>query len=207
MKKYVALIGIIMGMFLMLSGCAEKDEMVLTRGIWNGNQFTNEDAGITLNLPEEWTVASDEEMIAMLGAGVELMDSSNSEASKEEIEKAMDLMMVHDVLVSDPVNFSNIVIQYTNLKKVSGGTRISEEKYMEDLISELEEMELDYIIEETSELEIGDRRYITLIAKLEVGNIEMEQMHLLRRQGNYIVNISITRLPGIDFETILGYFE
>jgi hypothetical protein len=207
MKKYLALIGIVVGMLLMVSGCGEKDEVILTRGTWNGNQFTNEKAGVTFNLPEDWVVSTDEEMAAMLGSGTEILANSDLGYSEEEIKKSIELTTIYDFIAADSNGASNVMVIYENLKKQSSTRTMNEKKYIEFLSSQIEAAGMGYEVGEVSELKIGDINYATLTVTLSMGGASLEQVYLVRRQGNYMINILITIMPESDLETLVGYFE
>ena len=107
------------------------------RGTWSGNVFTSEQLGITFTMPDGWFSATDEEMAAVMGLG---MDIIGEEITPQMLEAA-GLITIHDMMASNPETGALVQIMADRL--VFPHTRISVEDYIESMAEGLELMGMD----------------------------------------------------------------
>lgn len=116
MKKTIALVLSIVLMLGTLTACGKKEEKVeFSRGTMSGNTYTSTFAGIKFEAPDDWTLASEEELNAMMNVALDTTDANALQ------KKYLELSTVYDMIAIAPDN-TNVMIMYENLALTPGGT-------------------------------------------------------------------------------------
>ncbi|OYP11822.1 hypothetical protein CG709_08530, partial [Lachnotalea glycerini] len=143
-KQKTRVLCFIMLLVIAITGCGKDSEF--TVGKWNGNTFENSWLNMKFEIPDDWNIASTEEINEIVGAGAEALDLNGTSA--EQIKKAAELKTVYSFMVSDSTSTMNAQLIYENLALSIGGTKFTEEEYL-DQISEMLLQQESYQYEQT----------------------------------------------------------
>lgn len=144
------------------------------RGTWNDNVYTNEFANLKYTLPEQWQYATDEEIASIMGTTEDTFDK-----------------VTYDMVSQNLYTGSNIILMFEDLSKSIGGSKITEEDYMDITTQQLKDIEeLDYKFGEPFETTIGENKY--LACKVELTDNSMTQIYYIRKLENHMLAIIVT---------------
>lgn len=163
----------------------------LVRGSWDGNVFTSEFANLQFTAPTGWIISTDEEIAALMGIAAEEMSARGVPVS----ESMMEIQMIYDMIVSNPITGNGIMLMYENLAMAIGGTRITLEQYLDITRDQLEELGVGATIaDEYRTAIIGGEEFLVLDA--EIAAWGMAQSYYVRRIDNFIFAIVETSFTG-----------
>ena len=195
MKKTIALVLSIVLMLGTLTACGKKEEKVeFSRGTMSGNTNTSTFAGITFEAPDDWTLASEEELNAMMNVALDTTDANALQ------KKYLELSTVYDMIAIAPDN-TNVMIMYENLALTPGGTSYSEEDYAEAVKGQLDS---SYVCGDTYTTELGGKTFTVMPAS--VGG-QMYQEYYLLKVGSYMACLVFTSLTDPASEGMVEYFS
>ena len=106
-----------------------------TRGTWNGNVFTSDQLGITFTMPDGWVAATDEEMAAIMGLGLDVI---GMEFTEETLELA-GITTVQDMMASNPETGAMVQIMAERL--FFPNNRMSTSDYIDQVAEMLLQMD------------------------------------------------------------------
>lgn len=206
MKKFFSLFMII-ALSLTLSACSsepeveeEKEEVYETfvRGEWVDNVYTNDFLGFSFTLPENWTLASDEELLSMLETTT---DEMLSEEMKEQYDKAIEsAQSFYEFAVFNLTTGESMVLNIEDLSKTVGAILLSEDQFIDAL-------ETNFGSVEGVKFEILNREDVSLsMGKFRVLNINvndvMTQKYYVMKDGKYMISFIVGYLnqvhDGVD---------
>lgn len=207
MKKWLALLLAAM-MALALVACGDtpandnndnKDNDTKTeefaRGSWDGNVYTNDSLGLTVTIPEEWSVATDEELAMIMGIAVEA--ASQMQISEEMLRERV----CYDMMAVDLHGSSSILITAVNMDLTTGDTDYNEKAYVADLINQLQEN--NYTIGEEATTTIGGRDYYVLCTTSSANGINQD--YFITKMGSRMVSIVLAYSPDTnDLDSMLA---
>lgn len=207
MKKWLALLLAAM-MALALVACGDtpanndndnKDNDTKTeefaRGSWDGNVYTNDSIGLTVTVPAEWSVATDEELAMIMGIAVEA--ASQMQISEEMLRERV----CYDMMAVDLHGSSSILITAVNMDLMTGDTDYDEKAYAADLINQLQEN--NYTIGEEATTSIGERDYYVLYTTSSENGINQD--YFITKIGSRMVSIVIAYSPDTnDLDSMLA---
>lgn len=206
MKKLFSLFMII-ALSLTLSACSsepeveeEKEEVYETfvRGEWVDNVYTNDFLGFSFTLPENWTLASDEELLSMLETAT---DEMLSEEMKEQYDKAIEsAQSFYEFAVFNLTTGESMLLNIEDLSKTVGAILLSEDQFIDAL-------ETNFGSVEGVKFEILNREDVSLsMGKFRVLNINvndvMTQKYYVMKDGKYMISFIVGYLnqahDGVD---------
>lgn len=183
--------------------CSSEPAVKFSRGIWEGDVYTSEFLDLTFTKPDNWVIATDEEMEQLFGISMDMFDSEDmSDAAKQQV--------IFDMLVSDPETNSNISFMFQNLAVVKGGKAITEEQFAKSLEEQASALEgVTYKAGELQTIKFGENEYKYVNSTLTMQGVEMNQTAIIRKVGNYIFNATVTATAagGETVEEILAMFS
>jgi hypothetical protein len=183
-----------------LTGCSGSAK--LTRGTIEGNTYTNEFGGLTFEKPESWVYATDEEIAEIMGIGADLISDPGTDFEKAMLEK----QSIYDMMAQDNATGSNVIVYYENLALVVGGTKTTEDEYIELLKKGLADAAIfQYEFSDVSEQVLCGETYHVLTAKLT--DIGGTQTYYVRRVGKYIQGAIVSAFGEDNVAKITGYFK
>ena len=195
MKKFLSLFMVI-ALSLTLFACSsepkveeEKEEVFETfvRGEWNDNVYTNDYLGFSFTLPENWVVASDEELLSMLETAT---DEMLTEEMKEQYDKAIEsAQSFYEFAIFNLTTGESMMLNIEDLSKTVGAILVSEDQFIDGL-------ETNFGSIEGVEIEILDREDVSLsMGKFRVLNVNvndvMTQKYYVMKDGKYMVSFIV----------------
>ena len=170
------------------SSAAEEQKAEFSIGTIDGATYSSDFNGLTFTAPEGWTYASNEEIANLMGSTAEEMFDGDKLS-----QKALESQSLYDMMVMNQATGSNVIIFYEDLSKAIGGTKVTEEDYMDITKKGLEQQKPGTYEQmgESTKQKLGEQEYYTssFTLKDEEG---MEQHYYLRRIDNYMSGLIIT---------------
>ena len=183
-----------------LSACSQGAK--LSRGTWDGKTFTNEFSGITLTVPdsEDWTIASEEDLAALMDIAEDTMEDANKfQAALAKIQS------VQDMMVQNTATNSSAIVMYENLALHGVKSDYTAEDFAKEVVTGLKENnQIPYTISDTYTTTVCGKEYVVVPA--EVVDYGMNQSYLMRREGNYMVEIILTGVGQEAIDELLQMF-
>lgn len=173
-----------------------------SHGTWEGLTFTSDLAGLALTLPDEsWTIATDEDLAEMMNLGQEAVGDDLS-----DLEKAMaNLTNIQDMMAQNPQTGESILLMFENLAIIPGASDYTAEAFAEELAQGLEATDaLPYIVGEIGTQTLGGNEYVVVPATVD--GYELCQHYLIRREGNFMVELILTGVGEEGIEGLLAMF-
>ena len=174
----------------------ESGNSNFSRGEWNGDQYNNEFAKITFNLPEGWVKATDEQIAEMMNIGAELLNEN-----QQQLSELAEQTVVYGMVANNPNGNSNISI---TLEKPI--LTVTPEYYLTSVKQQLEMLSsMKYTVGEQYSTEIAGENYIALDAEVE--DYGVYQSYYIKAEGDYIIGIIVTALDKEQIDEIITHFE
>ena len=195
MKKLFSLFMII-ALSLTLSACSsepkveeEKEEVYETyvRGEWVDNVYTNDFLGFSFTLPENWTLATDEELLSMLDTATDQFASEDlKERYDEAIEKASSF---YDFAIFNLNTGESMILNVEDLSKTVGAILVSEDQFIDGIEANLEDVEgieFEFLDREDTSLSFGSFR----VANINLQDV-MTQRYFVMKEGKYMISLMV----------------
>lgn len=197
-KKSIVLVALAALFALTLFGCSSDKQpeqsgepaAPFSRGVWEESVYTNTFAGITYTLPEGWLSMSDEDMLALMG-------SDQTEITAED-------KSVYDMMVQDPSTGDNIIIMMEDLAQTPGADKLSVDQYITLLKTQMED---GYTCGDTYEQELSGHTYTVLPVTISSDGFSMEQHHMMRREGDHLIDVLFTVSSDTGLDGMMAAFS
>lgn len=172
-----------------------------THGTWDGLTFHSDLAGLTLTLPDDtWTIATDEDLAEMMNLGQEVA----GDVSKLE-QAVAKLTNIQDMMAQNSQTGESIILMFENLAIVPGASDYTAEAFAELLAQGLEENEaLPYVVGEISTQTLCGNTYTVIPTVVE--EYDLHQHYLVRREGNFMVELILTGAGEDGIDSLLAMF-
>ena len=178
------------------------------RGIWDGDTFTSEYLGLRFEKPEGWVVATEEDIMELMGLGAEFIgdDIFGEGVDMARLMEVANITTIHDIMVSDPLTGTNVQIAYERL--IFPMNRMTAQEYMETLGGMLESMGMEVDFDFPGTTGIGNYDWYTFESIMDVG-IEVFGRYFVNVQDGFARSISITYsdMSDLSLEDILALFS
>ena len=92
-----------------------EDRVSPTRGLWENGVYTSEYLGLRFAPPGEWSPATDEEIAATMGLGMDVMDAFTDIEMNEELWDELDVDTFHEMMASNIFTGASVQIIFENL--------------------------------------------------------------------------------------------
>lgn len=203
MKKILAIIMVVAMLCCTACGQITEEDKELVRGTVENGVFTSEFADFTFTPPSTWTLASDDEILAMM----DFSAADMTEAEKKNIELGK-LKTIYDAMVACD-DGANVIIMYENLALTIGGTSYDEAAYAEALATGMEGQGITCDTTNLGEVTIGGNKYVVFTGSSGTADYTIEQKYLLRKIDNYMLCVCVTTVPGMttSFDDIIAMFS
>lgn len=215
MKKLFSLFMIISLLFT-LTACSNtpaeegKDEVeeveeVYVRGEWLDGVYTNDYLGFTFTLPDNWVLATDEELMSMLETSTEEM---LSEEMKENYDKAIEnAQSFYDFAIFNMSTGESIMMNIEDLSKTVGAILLNEDQFLdavEGQLSQIENIEIEVIGRSDDTLAMGAFR----VLELNYQDI-LTQKYYVTKRDKYMVSFifSIPAVSSAGIDEVMGQLK
>lgn len=155
-------------------------------GEWNGNVYTNKQAGISVVLPDEWTAFTEDELKQVMNAGYDQL----SDQQKMQYDLNMKYQQtVYDLGAAGKDGQSSLLFLVENLGKSPITARMDEEAYLDIVKSQMEQTQLSYTIDDIMEKEIAGDTWKVLSAEC-MGMVQWYAVHKEeQRMETFIITV------------------
>jgi|GEM_PF-3389980 len=169
-----------------------KSETRLARDQWEGNVFSNDYIGLSLTIPDNWTVMSDEELAETMGVTYDLISEGLDKKTADIVEGALiPLMMAYQ---GDDIYYSSSNIN-------AGAERRLIKPNMELSIIEVQKMTKEVFLD-IGEVYFSDIEMVTMNGidvyfttnemDLYDGQIQQYQNMYMYYKNGYVVSVVVT---------------
>jgi len=209
MKKSSKGILLMVMLFLMTSmmGCSALNSgKTLDQGTMEGNVYKNEYFGMSVIVPEEWTIASEEEIEELTKSGNEMI-AGDDESKKKMLEKA-ELRTVYLLSATSEeqgiASFMAMAEKLSFLQNVKDGKAYLE-AVKENLITLIEE--IPYEFKDIYTVEIGGKEFYALETTIDGGIIKLQQTYYARVENKYALAFITTSMNEANDEAMQGIID
>lgn len=187
---------IILMVFAMLATVAcnksEKSEDFKT-GSFNGKVFTNEWTNMKFEFPEDFVIASQDEIKELVKQGNAGMYADNEKLEKA-MNKAAELKLAYDFMVASADNSINFQLSYENLSLSVGGTSMDEKQYLDTALKPiLENEDLGYSIINEEKVTIAGKEFLRTSVSGYNGAIRQDMY--CHKIENRMMVLAVTYVP------------
>jgi len=208
MKRILAIVLTMVCLMGMMVGCGNDEQpggtaaKTLSRGTFEGDVYTSEFIGVSFTKPKTWVYATDEEIAATMQIGAELVNQENFLAQAEKMNN------VYDMMVRDVMTGNNINVVFENLK-ASASSNITVEQYIEVARKQLIEQApmLGYKFGEAEKCKLGEQEFYRLPAEGSYSGIAFNQRIYFRKEGSYMIVITLSLFDDTNGATIEALFK
>ncbi len=164
----------------------------IERGKWEDNKYTNDNLDIKLNLPNDWSKYTEQQL--------DDMSEIQNQALDEEQQKKIGNSMIYEVIANNLTNGSSIIVTF------EPKLEIKETDYLMVVKQQLEAIEaIKYKVLEQYPTKLGEQEYQTL--DVEAAELGLKQRFYIRNNGNGIIGIIITTKTDKELSEIINFFE
>lgn len=164
----------------------------IERGKWEDNKYTNDNLDIKLNLPNDWSKYTEQQL--------DDMSEIQNQALDEEQQKKIGNSMIYEVIANNLTNGSSIIVTF------EPKLEIKETDYLMVVKQQLEAIEaIKYKVLEQYQTKLGEQEYQTL--DVEAAELGLKQRFYIRNNGNGIIGIIITTKTDKELSEIINFFE
>jgi hypothetical protein len=183
MKKALA-VALSMLFSLFLTPACTADEADYVKGTLTETRFESEYLNLRFTLPEDYILATEEDMISMMNLGADFIDMD---------EKILDYAMVttvYEMMASSPIGLPNVIVMAEKLTL----SNMTEEQYIEALKNQLSRLKnLTYTVHgELASIKIAGQQYKKLSVKTTINGVAVMQDYSIRKSGNRIIAVITT---------------
>ena len=184
-------------------GCGSKEkEKTISRGTIEGNVYTSEFMGLSFTKPDSWVYSTDEEIAQVMNVGAEILERSEFE------QKAAELATIYDMMVKDMLWGNNINISFENLV-MSQASNITVEQYIETFKALMNQQAamMNYEFAETEAVKLGELDFSKVAATGSYSGVSFDQYIYLRKEGTYMIVITISVFDGTEASEFEAMFQ
>jgi hypothetical protein len=185
MQKKI-IVTLLLVLSLVLTGCSGGKDDGFAVGAWNGTTFENTWLNMKFPVSDNWTISTDEE-IAQLNE----ISTDSDDAGQELLDKIAELKTVYGFMITENETFSNVQLIYENLAMSIGGTKMSEQEYLDSAMEMLPSE--DYELLETVTKDIAGKTFT--VAKMSAYDGVYSQDFYCYKQGKHMVVMIMSYTP------------
>ncbi len=182
----------VMVISMILSGCSKastptsKEEFSV--GKWNDDEFDSSWLNMKFKVDDNWSIASDEEISNLMGAGAEVLSELKG-TNKEALEAAAKLKTIYDFVIYRQDDSTNsVMLLYENLTKTLGGTKYNEKDYLDVIKEQLPKQQ--YKLVDESKDKIAGKTFYSV--KFSVNDGAAYQEYHCYKLDDYMVTLVVT---------------
>ena len=196
-KKSIIILMIVA--MLAVTACNKSDaKSTFKTGSFDGMIFTNEWSNLKFEFPEDFKIATPEEIKALVQQG-----NAGLYEDDEKLEKAMnkaaELKLAYDFFVTNNDSSLSIQLTYENLAMSIGGTKLDEKAYLDTALKPVfEDKSLGYELLKEEKVNIADKEFYRFSMSGYNGAI-MQDMYCHKLEDRMIV-FAVTYVPTLADE-------
>lgn len=193
-KKYSIALALIPLLFALFVGCGIHTETVApavpvttpgpTRGVWDGDVFISEYFGLQFTLPDDWVIATDDEIAAWVEQSATLLDSLDTTTYWGIIDPTTELF---DMEAGHPVTSASVALSFSQL--IDGYA--TAETYIEAAGDLLEQAGLDVNLDFPEQIKVGNYDWYIFSSLLDMAGTQTWGHYFVNAHDGFIRTISI----------------
>jgi hypothetical protein len=190
MKIIKSTIGLFLAASLIFAaGCGKKDTpneagksapKTITMGTQDGNKYTNDYFGLELNVPEGWTIASEEEKAALFQASQDVIEEKNKYLAKKmdlSKEQTLNLMFAFKYPLTHQGINPSVFCMAENLGLLGKATVKSGKDYLAMVKSSMEQTGMPYTFGDVITEKLDNKDFDVMEASISAGDIKVTQKY------------------------------
>jgi hypothetical protein len=194
MKRILNMVIVVCFAFLPLINCSKASDY--ERGLLTETSFESKYLDIRFNLPEGFVMATEEDMLQMMGIGTDIAGVN---------KKIVKLTTVYEMMASAAIGYPNVIVMVEKLLL----SNITTEQYFDALKTGLLKVNtMNYEVDDQiTSVEIAGYNYKQLSASLPSSNIF--QNYIFRKQGSRMIGFINTYSLDTkqELETLMNGFS
>lgn len=181
---------------LVITACNKSDaKSAFKIGSFDGMVFTNEWSNLKFEFPEDFNIATQDQIKALVQQGNAGLYKDN-EALEKAMNKATELKLAYDFLVTSEDSSLNIQLAYENLSMSVGGTKLDEKAYLDIAMKPVfEDENLGYELLKEEKVIIADKEFYKFSMSGYKG-ILMQDMYCHKIEDRMII-FTVTYVPNL----------
>ncbi len=181
---------------LAITACNKSDaKSAFKTGSFEGMVFTNEWSNLKFEFPDDFKIATQDQIKALLQQGNAGLYDDN-EALEKAMNKAAELKLAYDFLVTNDDSSLSIQLTYENLSMSVGGTKLDEKGYLETALKPVfEDESLGYELLKEEKVNIADKEFYKYSMSGLNGMI-MQDMYCHKIEDRMII-FAVTYVPNL----------
>lgn len=211
MKKIISLLLALILLSMAFVACDSKkdnddddndlSENLPTRGEISENVYKNDYLDFEFTKPDSWVYSTDEELAATVNLGAEYLGDKYEEAIKNSPS-------IYDMMVTDTITRTNILVSYENLK-VNNASNITVEQYINAVKSQFAQISSMQVTfpDQYDTVQLGKSKYTRVVCDTIVSGVKMTQVFYIRKMDGYMAVINVTITNGYTVADIEKMFE
>ena len=204
MKKLIMMALLLALAIGLLTACvAVEDAPTPARGVWTDNTYVNEHLNLRFSMPPWWGAASDAEVAMLVDLTPDLFAAAGHDLG-EEFWDAVDVLLVVDMLASDPFEGSSVQIIYERLPFPM--SRFNEEEYIRLTMVNMADMGRLYEVPGTTT--IGDYEWYLFRNHMDMFEGAVVTNHFVNIRSGFVRMIAISYSTAVrsPMDEILAMF-
>lgn len=179
---------------LTITACNKSDaKSTFKTGSFDGMVFTNEWSNLKFEFPEDLKIATQDEIKALVVQGNAGLYEDNEKLEKA-MNKAAELKLAYDFLVTNDDGSFNIQLTYENLAMSVGGTKLDEKGYLDTALKPIfEDKSLGYELLKEEKVNIADKEFYKF-SMSGFNGVIMQDMYCYKIEDRMIV-FAVTYVP------------
>lgn len=180
----------------------EKEEKEFSQGSLKGTKYENEFIGIGVEIPNDWSFYSDEQMKELN----KLTEDYYSEEAKEAIKNAD---VIYDMFAAnaDGSNNINIVLEkHTVLKIAAMDLEKEVPKTFDAMKQTYENMGADSFEAEMDDIEIENEEFTSAKYATVISGVTLYQRQIFIKCGKYLATVTVTATSEAELENLSESF-
>ncbi len=192
-----------------LTGCdavksaLNNTEKKITTGSFTGTTYTNDFFDLTFEIPKDWTVASNEDIMLITNATNDMLGAENEDLSKRQA-LYLAYVMKYPVGTQDVFN-ANINIVTTNLG-LAGLSMKNNKEFLQAAIDQIDQSlantEMTCTFGEIASKDIGGADFAVVDSATTLGEMEFQQRLLCTYRNNYAILVSLTWMDDAQLDEL-----
>jgi hypothetical protein len=167
-------------LFFLQAAVKSDNKKSITLGKQEGSKYTNDYFGLDLDVPEGWTIASEEEKAALMQAGQDIIAENNEDLAKK-IDLAKEKILYLLFASKYPLNHQglnpNIICMAENLGLMGSLAVKSGKDYLAATKTNMEQAGMSYTFGEVTTEKIGGKDFDVMEATLDAGSVKLTQKY------------------------------
>ncbi len=202
MKRFfkVGKIFLILVTVLALMACNKSDsKSSFSTGSFEGMVFSNEWSNLRFEFPEDFKIADQEQIKALVQQGNAGLYKDN-ESLEKAMNKAAELKLAYDFMVSSSDSSISMQLTYENLSMSAGGTDLDEKAYFDTAMKPVFENEdLGYKLLKEEKVSIANKEF-SKFSMSGINGVIMQDMYCHKIEDRMIVLV-VTYIPNLADKT------